>query len=415
MKRPRAKRRGGAAHITIAYVFVGAASAGLLAAGPRQLGHEAFNGLAIAWSISTVFGLGLAGPIELLRARRMNVGTNTSARPISVLWIVALVTVIGVVSVAPSLKVSHAFGPLAWSSVLGLFGWACLAIVRSKLGGAGDLAAYALVLMAEAVSRAALVVLSFTMRNGAQTLLGLAVGAPLLIAACAGVAFNVVDAPKARTPPPTVRGEAAAFVAVSLGYQLCLSAPALLVAWRSGSTNAVVGQFVAASSYFRVPTVLMGGLATHALVELSHAWGEFDEVGFRRALRSAVRAAGWASGLSTAALSGLAPALLSVYYGARLTLSVDIYAALAVSSVIAILAAVVSQAALALGDGRYAAVSWLLGAAITLAVIAFSSGIDSLSALALIAGPSAALAGIAVAVHRGIGDRFLRRREASER
>jgi hypothetical protein len=84
-----ARRRGGVRVVTIGYVLVGGSSFLLLAAGPRLLGTVSFSGLGLIWTVSTLFGIGVALPTEQLVGRRMNVG---SPDPVSVpvRWLLAL-------------------------------------------------------------------------------------------------------------------------------------------------------------------------------------------------------------------------------------------------------------------------------------------------------------------------------------
>ena len=71
--RPTAERRGGATQVTVMLGFVAASGAALLAVGPRLLDDRMFAGLAIEWTVSTIFGLGVAAPTEQLVNRRLNV------------------------------------------------------------------------------------------------------------------------------------------------------------------------------------------------------------------------------------------------------------------------------------------------------------------------------------------------------
>lgn len=386
----------------------------MLAAGPRQLGQVSFGAFALAWTVSTVFGLGVAAPFELLQARRINANPSSPRhRAVGVLVILAALSCGFMIAFSPQLAANRSFPGLAWSAVFGIAGWTVVTIVRSRLAGAGDLVAYSAVLFVEASARGVLVLTCFAFPGATPTLFGLAVGGPLVLAAAAGIAVRVDAVPAGQTDDPgsSIRGEAISFVCVSLGYQLCLSAPPLLLGWKSHSeaATALVGQFVAANSYFRLPTVLMGGFATHALVALSYAWGTGDRDAFRGILRDAIRGASLTTSVVAVALAVAAPIFLPLYYGDDLRLSPVLFAALALSTVVSILSAVLVQGALAAGRGTFGAASWLAGSLVTLGPFAFSSGTDVVASTSLVAGPTVALLGILYAlrlVHRrsfGVG------------
>jgi len=76
----------------------------------------------------------------------------------------------------------------------------------------------------------------------------------------------------------------------------------------------LVGQFVAASSYLRAPTVIVGGSVTHALVTLSAAFGRGDHEEFVRVRRAVTRTVTTVIGLFALGLLLLSDVLLDTYY-----------------------------------------------------------------------------------------------------
>jgi len=405
------RRRGGPALPTVGFVAVGASSALLLAGGPRLLPTAAFSGLALAWTLTSLFGVGVATPTEQLATRRGNApGTGEVRTPLAVLALLGAAAAALAALAAPRLDPHATFPALGWSAALGILAWVALAATRSRLAGAGDLVAYAGVLGVEAVVRVALVAAAVADRAHAAALLAAAVGVPILASAASGwlVALAGGTAPAAGpgTAPGATAGdpdagpgapavlirEQPAFVASSVGYQLCLSGAALLLAARAGAHEpAVVGAFVAASTYFRAPTLLTGGVTTHALVELSHARGRGDTSAFRAGLRAALRAGGTIVVGVSAALVVAAPLALPLYYGHPLRLPVVVLGALAVSTVVGVLASVLTQPLLAARRGGVAALAWCAGAAVTAVGVLADPGVGRLTAAGLLAGPLVAL------------------------
>jgi O-antigen/teichoic acid export membrane protein len=238
-----------------------------------------------------------------------------------------------------------------------------------------------------------------------MTLMAAAVAVPVLLAAALGA---VILIPQAR-PAVAMQADWADrggreqlwFVMVFVGLQVCLQSAVLLLSWRAGAARpAVVGAFGAVNSYFRAPTVVMGGIITHALVICSRAWGAADRAGMRTALRVALRN-GLVVGLGgTLVLALVAPVVLPVYYHHRLGLPLSIMAGLAVSTVFTVLAAIMVQPLLAAGRGATAGLAWLVGGATTVVMFALSSGTDRLATAALICGPLLTLAIAASGVWR---------------
>jgi O-antigen/teichoic acid export membrane protein len=403
VRRGLAVRRGGSVDTTAGYLAVGLSAAALLSVGPRLLGAHAFSGLGLAWTVTSVFGFGIAFPTEQLLSRRLNVGLARGIRR-PMYWLAAagaLVALAGV-PIGAQLPAAQGFRPFAISIALAIVGWVGAIAVRGRLAGAGDLRAYGLVLLLESGTRIALVCVALVERCAAPAALGAAVGAPLLVAAAVGAVLRVERPPSADGKRSDQLGtEQLAFIAVALGYQVCLNAPPLVFAWRTGdATVAAVGAFVAANTYFRTPTVIMGGTVTHALVTLSQAWGICDLHLFRAALGRAMRNVTVVGVGASALVAAAAPLLLHLYYGSSLSLPILLLGALAVSSLIAGIALVAVQPLLAAGLGSIAALAWAAGALTTLALFTLSSGRDALAAAGLVAGPVVALAWAQWAVAR---------------
>jgi hypothetical protein len=397
-----ARRRGGVRVVTIGYVLVGGSSFLLLAAGPRLLGTVSFSGLGLIWTVSTLFGIGVALPTEQLVGRRMNVGTPD---PVSVpiRWLLALGMLAGGLCWLAGSRsaAADALPALVPGMLLAVAGWIALAVVRGRIAGSGDLTIYGGVLGVESATRVILVVVAAVHPAWSLDLLPLAVGLPLVFAALAGSLVRVpLESPRRGATAPAA-SEQLSFVLVAVGFQVCLNGAPLLLEWRSGSTApAAVGAFVAASTYFRAPSLLVGGISTHAIVELSHAWGAMDLVRFRTARSAAMRQVFWLLGLSCFLMTVLAPIALHAYYGAKVDLPLTVLLALPLSTVIAVTAAIAVQPLLAAGHGGAAGALWLAGACVTCLFLAVSSELDDWTGVALVAGPTLTLIGALVQDNR---------------
>lgn len=407
MNRPVARRRGGALLTTVGYLGVGGSFALLGGAGPWLLGPSVTAGLTLVTVIASVFGFGVGAPTEQLVSRRLNAGGSGGSRePLGWLLGAGALTALGAALTTGWSREARLFSFLVPGLLLAVGGWVALVAVRSRLAGAGDLWAYAAVLLAESAARVALVVAAVLDRGDRVPLLGAAVGVPLLLAAAVAACVEVPAAPAVGTEPAmSVRaraGEQGSFIAVSFCYQICLNALTLVLGLR-GAASPVVSAVGAANSYFLAPTVLMGGVTTHALVALSHAWGQSDLRAFAAARTSSLRR-GTVTAVAATGVAAIAePIALPFYYDHNLGLSFALLASMAVSTVVTVLAVVAIQPLLAAGNGRPAALAWMAGAVVTVAALALSSGTNWLACVALVGGPGVALVGAGWSAQRMVG------------
>jgi O-antigen/teichoic acid export membrane protein len=398
VNRPVARRRGGATLTTVGFLGVGGSFALLGGAGPWLLHQHVTSGLTLVMVLASVFGFGVASPIEQLVSRRLNAGGGGGSRePLRWLLLAGVLTAATAAVAVRDSSYAHLFHWLVPGVILAVAGWVAVVTVRSRLAGAGDLWSYAAVLVVEAVVRLLLIAAAIIDRGDDVALLGAAVGVPLLVAAGAAALIRV---PPAETrpvdePKMTVRarvGEQGSFVAVALCYQICLNALTLVLSAR-GAATATVSAVGAANSYFLAPTVLMGGVTTHALVSLSHAWGRRDLAAFVATKASSLRRGTLTAVVATGLAAAVEPVALPFYYDHDLGLPVVLLASMALSTVVTVVAVVAIQPLLAAGHGRPAALAWLAGAAVTVVALALSSGTNWLACVALLGGPAVALVG----------------------
>lgn len=388
----------GVVGITAGYLAVAGSSVVLLGAGPRILGPDGFSTLAMVWTLSTLFGLGLANPTELVVTRRVSAGEPAALRPLRWLALWGTLSAAAVLLFCGSLPAAQNGIGLVPGTLAAVLGWVAACWVRGILAGTGRLMRYALVLVVEASLRVLLVALALYFPQWAGALLAAAVGGPLLVAAGIGLLLRR-PVPRSHRTRSDHAGEHLYFAIVSLAYQLCLNGPALALDWQVGPTQpALVGAFVAVSTVLRSPSLLVGGLSTQALVTLSRAWVRGDRSGYDAGTRSlALR---WAALVipTTLLVLVLSPWLLPLYYGSSTDVPTSLGVALAVSTVVATGAAVGTGPLFAAGRGRTAASAWASGAFVTTVVVVSSGGATPWLLFGLVGGPLLA----AVVIARGV-------------
>lgn len=383
--------------MTIGYLGVGGTMALLLVAGSSLMSVHRDGGLVFVVYVANIFGLGVATPTELLITRRYNVGAvGDVQRPRAVLLLVAVLTGAAAWVFAASSS-AHSGDPwVGPGAALAVLGWVALISARSRLAGVGDLHAYAVVLVCESAARALLLVAAVLFRSASDALLFLGAGLPLLAAAAVAAAVHTTFEPHPEGAEVETQGrEQLSFIVVLLGYQACLNLAPLLLAARTG--NAAFGN---ANAYFRTPLVMLGGIYTHGLVGLSHAWGAGNLPQFRATLRGALRRTAVLMVAVSAAVSAAAPIALRVLYHPRPDLPLPVFAALAVSGVLAGLAVVTGLALQASGRADTAATAWLAAGIVTTAAFAVSNGTDGVAVAGLVLGPLLALVAMTLAVRR---------------
>lgn len=383
-----ARRRGGVRVVTAGFVLVGGSGFALLAAGPRLLGAASYSGLALVWTVSNLFGIGLAAPTEQVVTRGLNANLSDVVRkPMLRLAGVATIMVTLLLGFALSrMNRGDSSGPML-GMALAVAAWVPATWVRGRLAGAGDLVGYGWVLGVESVVRLSMIAGAIAVRGWAPGLLDLAVGLPVLVAASVGLLFR--HAPRnAASEERAASVEQLSFVLYAVGFQVCLNGAPLLLQWRIGASQpALVGAFVSASTYFRMPTLLTGGILTKSLIDLSHAWGRSNAADFALfARRGMLQTTALVAG-AIALLGIAAPFALPLYYGRPLRLPVSVIVGLAISTIAAMVAAAAVQPLLAAGRGNTVAAVWLAGAALTSGVLVAAGDVGTWTAVGLAAGP----------------------------
>ena len=400
---------GSVSAVTVGNVGIAISVAAMLAAGPRLLGAGPFVSLGLAWTLTTVFGYGLAMPTEQLLTRRRSArDPRSGGRPVLLLLLAGLVSCVALPLVGSQVLSAGDTAVTVPAAVVGIAGWVLLATARGRVAGSGRLHAYAGLLGLEAATRVLLVVAAIVLPAGATWLLGSAVGVPIVVSAVAGLLRQPIQARRhladlrlGRQPGLGRESEQAAFVLVAVGYQLCLNAAPLVLAWRvDAASHETVGAFVITSSYYRVAAVLGAGYATHTLVSLSALWSAGSREQFRQVLRRGVLSATVVTAAATILVAALGPVAVPLLNGRDPEIPLVVVAALALSTVLATAAAVATTGLMAAQRGSASAVWWLTGAGVHLFLLATTTTIGGTVALALVAGPAIVLVAVLATAYR---------------
>ena len=388
--------RGGVSAVTLGNVVVAGSVAGMLAAGPRQLESNTFVALALAWTVTTIFGYGLAMPTEQLITRRVGGRDGRGlGGPISTLVAAGILTILTMTILAMTGSVSSGMRPMAPVAIAGVVGWVALVSARGHLAGKNRLHAYAGSLLTEGVTRLSLVAAAFMFPGAAAILLGASVGAPILMAALATyLALHRPSLANGRRVTARLDAEQIHFILVAAGYQVTLNAAPIILAWRlEPAQQSSIGSFVIASSYYRLAAVLGGGFTTATLVSLSRLWANRQHRQFSRRLWRGTLGAGAVVAGATLVAMALGPVAVPLLNGGDPHLAGTIVVALGASTVLATAASVATTGLMAAHRGWVAALCWLTGAAGTVGVLLFVDTLGTLVAAGLVFGPAVALAG----------------------
>ncbi len=377
-----ADQSAGVGHLsstTIAWGAVGGSAFVLLASGPRLLGVDVYSSLAVAWTVVTIFGMGLAIPGEQTVTRAVAGGHVRGVAGAVRLRLLVMAALTLALLIPSALGAQPVLGTSAvWSAgmVLGALGWALVAGPRGRLTGAGRFHQYAALLAVEAAVRIVLCAAAWLFRDQASWLLSLAMGLPLLVAAVVGQWFLRADTAPRAGEGSALLAEQGAMTAVALAAQVVLSTAPLWLAARGVEGAAAAGAFVSATSYMRVPSLFAGGIQAMVLSRSSAAAGIGDAdavAGLAR--RSALLAAGVCTGVVVVLLVLSGPALL-LLYGPGIDIGWGVLAVLGASTVIFVSGNVITQVYLGCRRSVTAAGIWVGAAVVTtvaLALLATSS------------------------------------------
>lgn len=387
---------------TAGFLALGLSGLVLLAAAPRLVGADAYSAVAFLWTAVNVFGLGVAAPAEqaVTRAVAAGRGPGSAGRlALRLAGVAVLVTaVLAALVAAGRIAALHDRLGLLLLTAVGFASWSGLGPLRGLVAGRLRMRPYTTALLVESVLRILLVGSAFLVQDQAARLLVLAaaVSLPLLVATLAlwpsgrAVAHQAGGTPSAGGAGSEQWGP---LTAVSLSNQIVLNSAPLWLGATGALGAAFAGAFVSAATYFRAPTLLLGGLLAVSLSRQSALWGS----GRHRELAAAARRYWLATAVFTAGSVGLlalaAPWLLPLFYGGRPGVPWPTLLSLGVSTVVAAVAWSLAQSLLGAHATRDGVVSWSAAAAVATGFFASVAGLGSAALdVGLVAGPVCALA-----------------------
>lgn len=391
---------------TAGFLVVGASAFALLAAGPRLLGPVDYSGLAIAWTVATIFGFGLAVPAEQVATRHFASGLHdrwTGGRTRTLLLLAATPIAGALVLSLAGTAVAGISDSVWWASaLLAALGWGLLVIPRSRLAGYGDFTGYAAVLASEGGSRLLLVAASFVVPEGfREAALAISVGAPTFVAALVASSLGRRRTALSAVPGaagPKVPGELAALVAVAVAMQVLLNSAPLWLSASSGAAAATAGIFVSVTSYMRIPALATGGAMTVVLARTSAASYPNASRLAKDVLLAHLRPVLVVTGGASLLLVALSPVGLRLLYGTSLDIGVVVLTLIGVTTVSFGLANIATQTLLGMGRTHSAAGIWILAALCATLLLALLPATVAAASFGIFVGVVAGACGVAWAL-----------------
>ena len=361
---------------TAAFLAAGASGFALLAAGPRLLGATEYALLAVAWTIVQAIAIGLAAPSEqtVNKAVASGVGEVVASRVRTrLLWAglaSALLPLAGALHGDPVFKGSQLW---AWAVVLSVFGWVLAAPSRGRLAGRGAFFAYSGSIWVEAGVRLLLVLGGWLFVGQAQWFLSAALWLPMWLSAAA--AHWLARRPSRFTPRGSDATDTSLAEALSHQGRFTIVAVAAQVSLGVGTVwlqvnepdNGSAGVYVSATTYMRIPVILVGGLALVVLSSVSSAISRGQPRRARDIVVTSVASTALLGVTSTGLLWVISGPALQLYYGQPLDLSPVTLGLMAAATVATMLAGILTQAVFAGGMSRFAAAVWAGAAALSVA------------------------------------------------
>ena len=376
---------------------VGTVASGVLAyafnvVAARTLGPAAYGPVALLWAGMFLASVVLFRPIEqtLSRGIAERAARGQDARP--VVRSVARVTLVATLA-------SAAAAALAWTPltdglfagqhvltlalVVGIAGYGVSYFVRGVASGVLWFDGYGLLLLADGAVRLLLVLPLFFVTSAAVAagaIAAAAIGgavAPLLTRAwrrgAAGGEGPVAERLEGDEAPAFELGHALGFAApaavIAAADQVLVSGGPLLVAIAGGAgAAAAAGTVFAATMLVRAPVFLFQGLAASLLPSLTRFSTLGDEDGFRRHLATTCLALLGFGGVLTLGALVCGPEAMELIFGAEFAVDRGDLTVLAAGVGLYLVAATLSQAALARGFTTRAAAIWTAAALTFVAV-----------------------------------------------
>ncbi len=376
-----------AAGLTVVLGLAGALTYIFFAVASRALPGVAYGEIVVLWSAAFLLGSTLYRPVEQLLARSLAAAEGGDSESVGALRAAALIQLALVAAAVVALILLRApVQEQLFSSDPGLF-WALPATlagfglafwIRGCLAGRRRFRLYAAVLLAEALLRLAFVLaVAIGIAGGSATVaIGIAlapfVGLLALPAAVRGASGERERAPASPPGGGLTIGRGSAFAGavllMMLSEQILVTSGALIVRAAEGAIAA--GLIFNVMMIVRAPLVLFQAVAASLLPHLSRlqaGGGAEGREAFEAALAGTVKLIAALALLATAAVAAVGPQAMELAFGDSFT-----YVRLDLTIVAAgmgmyLIAASLTQAALAQGQASAAAGAWVLCAAAFLA------------------------------------------------
>ncbi len=370
---------GGGLLLTVGTIGSGVLAYAFNAVAARSLGPEAYGPIAVLWAVTSLVAVVLFRPMEQTLSRgvaeRLAAGQDARAvfRTVARLGAMAAAAAIAVCLVAWRPLTDKLFdGETFVTAILvaAIAGYALSYLVRGLIGGRRWFSGYGGLLLADggvrlAVALPLLVVASPTLAAIAVAAAAFAGAvAPLLmpgwrrqrsLRGVSGPHFDVARASRFALPA----------TALAASDQVLLGGGPVLVMLAGGPHAAATAAVVfAATMLVRAPAYLFQGFAAALLPNLTTLQAQQDEHRFRRAVARTVAILGTFSAAMVVAALAAGPSGMHLLYGGGFEAGRVDLALLAAGSGFYLVAATLSQAALARDQAVAAAAAWMTSAVV---------------------------------------------------
>jgi O-antigen/teichoic acid export membrane protein len=338
----------------------------------RALGAQAFGPVSSLWAMVFIVGPGLFLPVQqelgrvIARQRQHRAGGH-AVRRVAALAVTMTVVSVGITLSARAWLAERLFGgqtELVWCFAGAVLSYTVMFLARGVFSGLGDYRDVARLIAVESISRLALGAMLAAAGEPTPLDFGVAIALAPLVSAVVVTRLGQ----RLRLPPGTPvawRSTAAGIgwlVVASLLSQLLANAGPLVVQLLAGAEQTTeAGRFLSALVLARLGLYLFQAVQATLLPNLAEllAAGEADKV--HRGLRDLVLVCAALIVVSTsgaAVLGGWAVALL---FGPTFAVSDATMAMLTGASGVYVLAAALTQAAIAAAGHRLTAIAWFVG------------------------------------------------------
>ena len=377
---PAERRAPGALLMSVGTIGSGLLAYAFNAVAARTLGPDAYGPIAVLWAAMFLVAVVLFRPVEQTLSRaiaeRTAIGEDMRSvvRPVAALALmITLVTAAAIASAWGAITDGLFDGQSTLTAMLvvGIAGYGASYFVRGIVGGRRWYAGYGTLLLTDGGVRLLLVLPLYVWASSSLAAAALAAAAlagavaPLLIKGSGAITDLSGQQPGRPFRLRSAAGFAASTTVLAAGDQILLSGGPVLVMLQGGEHAATAAGLVfAATMLVRAPAYLFQGVAAALLPNLTTMLVHDDERGFRRAVARTVGIIAAFSGLMVLGAFAVGPAIMGVLYGDGFEAGRIELALLSAGAGGYLVAATLSQAALARSEAIGAAIIWASSAAL---------------------------------------------------